>query len=391
MISIRKFIKLCRHLISPFILFIFLVSFAPEATARAQEVQSPSGSWTALSVPKAPGGDVVALALAPSNPTILYTLIYAQNSGDRFFRSLDSGLTWQERHLFAGSRWLYDHLAVDPANPATIYAYGSSGILRSLDGGDTWENFYSRGDVFTAVSSNILYAGGRTDASCGIYYERYFSLDRSDDGGQTWQSSALGCLGLLGQIAVLPSAPNFVYLSVLENDTSDKTLLKSTDGGQTWAAFALPFDGATSALMIDPDNPQKLYASGIDGILRSIDGGETWQQSSTPAMGTYQRLALSGGSLYAAVAGSGQTAIYRSDNDGASWWQSMSLLPAGMSALLPDPAHAGHLWAGLIDHGVYLTQDGGSSWVERNDGILTSIKFSTLAVSPSDPNVLAHL
>ena len=332
----------------------------------------------------APGGDVMSLALAPSDVNVLYTLITTGNL--RFFRSLDGGATWQPKALFPLESPFATKFAVNPANALTVYAYGSSGLQRSLDGGDSWTKIYPQSEIFTAVSSEILYTGSGV-GSCGVDYEKNYFLARSDDGGETWLSSPLGCLDEIEQIAVLPSERDMIYLSVLKPGAPGGNLLKSIDGGLTWVTFTLPFDGAVSALLIDPNNSQILYASGVYGILKSMDGGETWKQISNKNMGIYHRLALSGGSLYAVEATTSKTPVYRSDDGGASWWVSMSLLPAGTARLIADPSQSGRLWAGLINYGIYLTENGGSAWVERNDGIQSPTSINTLAVSPSNPEV----
>jgi photosystem II stability/assembly factor-like uncharacterized protein len=346
---------------------------------------SQAVNWVPLASPQAPGGNVIALALSPSSPDVLYNLIEGAQGG-RFFRSLDTGATWQERHVFlSANQNEIRNLAVDTANPETVYANGAAGLQRSLNGGDTWETIYSLGDVFAAVSSNRLYAGGPADA-CGIN-EHIFHLARSDNGGQTWQSVSLGCLFKLEQIAVLPSQPDVVYLSTLKSRVYTSTLLKSTDGGQTWNTFTLPYEGASAALIIDPADPQRLFSSGY-GISRSFDGGETWEQVSAKGMGNFLPLALSSGRLYAIEATMYRSPMYRSDDGGTTWWVTLNELPAGAVALQADPAHPGRLWAGLVNYGIYLSEDGGGSWSQRNAGIQTHAWINALAISPSNVDVM---
>jgi len=383
----RRIEKLSGQLKALFLLIAILTALLPEITSHAEPSFSQPGNWVSLTVPQAPGGDVISLALTPSDSKVLYSLIRA-DQGDRFFRSLDGGLTWQERnHFSVDSQHSYDNLIVDPANSLTVYANGASGLQRSLDGGDTWKNIYFQGEVFTAVSSDILYSGGGT-GSCGTGSEKYYNLARSDDGGGNWYSSPLGCLYQLEQVAVLPSEPNIIYLSVYKPGASEGTMLKSNDGGLTWNAYTLPFEGAKAALLIDPVDSHRLYASGIYGILRSTNSGETWQQISDKTMGTYHRLKLSGGSLYAIEATTGKAPVYRSDDGGVSWWVSMNFIQAGASILMADSTQAGRLWAGLVGYGIYSTENGGSSWIARNSGIQTATRISELAVSDINRDVM---
>ncbi len=131
---------------------LFLLTFFLAYPASPNMLQtifpSPAGSWVSLAVPQAPGGNVIALALSPSSPDVLYTLIEGAQ-GERFFRSLDTGTTWQERHVFpSASQNDIRNLAVDPAVSETVYANGAAGLQRSLNGGDTWETIYRPGRCF---------------------------------------------------------------------------------------------------------------------------------------------------------------------------------------------------------------------------------------------------
>ena len=296
-ISVRGFLNHVKRFQTLFLLFAFLAGFLSQAAPPVQAAQSPNDGWIELAVPMAPGGDVVALAIAPSDSSVMYSLLQGDQEGLRLFSSQDAGQSWQMRHIFSLSAENdFNQLAVDPNEPQTVFASGGTNLQRSIDGGITWEILSIPGDVFTAVSSELLYAGGGTD-SCG--YGNVSSLARSEDGGQSWQSYSLGCLVEVQQIAVLPSQPDVVYLSVLYYSAHTGTVLKSTDGGETWTTLVLPVGGADFQLLIDPENPQRLFASGLNGILGSLDGGETWQQISKKSMSGYFTLAFSGGSLFA--------------------------------------------------------------------------------------------
>ena len=350
--------------------------------------QPQSDGWVQLANPQAPGGDVVALALAPSDSNVMYTLINAQQGGMRFFRSQDAGADWLEVHFFPPSvENNFNNLAVNPADPQTVYASGGTNLQRSVDGGETWETLSAPGYVFTAVSSELLYAAGGTDY-CGPGI--FANLARSEDGGQTWVTFPLGYLMDVEQIAVLPSQPDVVYLSVLHYAAPSSTLLKSMDGGQTWASFPMPDTlPAVFQLLIDPDNPQRLFASIPYGIIASLDGGETWQVISNEQMAGFFHLALSGGSLYAAYnLYDNKTSLYRTDDGGETWWESLTLLPEGAQTLQADPVQAGRLWAGLLGYGIFLTNNGGGNWTEWNSGISSQAFIKTLAVAPTDRNVI---
>lgn len=101
--------------------------------------------WTLMPIKMGPeGGDgVVALAISPTNPLIMYAAsayTYYQQTLCRILRSTDGGSTWTVA-LAAGDALLGIDLyaiVLDPATPTTIYAAGATGVIRSTDGGDHW-------------------------------------------------------------------------------------------------------------------------------------------------------------------------------------------------------------------------------------------------------------
>src|SRR5919202_234419 len=102
---------------------------------------------------------VGALAVAPADPNVLYagtgeaTIRNNVSHGDGVYRSLDGGRTW-EKVLYKSERAGAIDLSLDPHNPRVLYASiwqaqryphalvsggPESGLWRSTDGGDNWE------------------------------------------------------------------------------------------------------------------------------------------------------------------------------------------------------------------------------------------------------------
>jgi photosystem II stability/assembly factor-like uncharacterized protein len=96
--------------------------------------------WTKLTN-GLPGGDVgrIGLALAPSNPDVLYAIVEAQEGKSGFFKSIDRGASWskQSGHYTSGN--YYQRIFVDPINENKVYSCDMMlGI--TLDGGITWND-----------------------------------------------------------------------------------------------------------------------------------------------------------------------------------------------------------------------------------------------------------
>src|SRR3954471_6797191 len=99
-----------------------------------------------------PTGSIGAIALAPSNPNIIYVGSGEGlqrpdlSTGDGIYKSTDAGKTWTHLGLRDGQQ--IPQIVVDPKNPDRVFVavlghpYGPNeerGIFRSTDGGRTFE------------------------------------------------------------------------------------------------------------------------------------------------------------------------------------------------------------------------------------------------------------
>ncbi len=111
-------------------------------------VTQSMASWTATNVTSAPlpAGQVSDLAVHPTNPSIVYlttsNLIFSEGAGeftnDHVFRSTDGGTTWVNRSTGLAQANPVNAVALDPANPDTVFIGCDVGIFRSTNGGGTW-------------------------------------------------------------------------------------------------------------------------------------------------------------------------------------------------------------------------------------------------------------
>ncbi|HUP42101.1 MAG TPA: hypothetical protein VM599_02705 [Thermoanaerobaculia bacterium] len=232
------------------------------------------------------GGPLYLLAIAPSDPSIVY--------GYGFFlagigRSTDGGSSWQV--LEGTPSGLLHELVIDPRDPARVLTAFSNGalpgVLLSSDGGERWVRLLDLPVTALAqapLDSDVLYAGssihdpapGRTGGVC-----------RSGDGGASWQCSTSGLTGHeVRALAVDPRAPAVLLAAVLHvgqqnGQPAVTTIHRSLDGGATWGpALALPEQTAVHELVFDPRNPKVVWAASLQaGVLRSTDGGASWSPS----------------------------------------------------------------------------------------------------------------
>jgi photosystem II stability/assembly factor-like uncharacterized protein len=137
-------------------------------------------------------------------------------------RSLDAGDTWQTFHLEADGDNACDAIAFHPADPNVVYVGMEGRVMRTTDGGGTWEtmtspnpNLYYLGMAIPARMPLRIYAAGAAQPA-----GRGFILHESDDGGVSWTPIADPAPLHFGILALL-----------LVTDGDTDTLFAGTDRG----------------------------------------------------------------------------------------------------------------------------------------------------------------
>lgn len=297
-----------------------------------------------------PPGPVQRLASAPVDPRTIYAASLSDlEIGSSVFKSVDGGESWEVLSLGALPFFEVLCLAVDPTQPASVYAgrykysQGSSNpqignFLRSRDGGAQWESQVLDGGPFD---------GGPYPTSIAV-----------DEG--------TGAIYL--GMSALPDGPQY-----------PAPVLKSTDGGSTWnntalanprASYALLADALNDVLLVGTDfgylNAFGYYGYG-GNVARTVDGGASWSLPPVDLGSPVLSLAKnSQGSAY--YAGTKAGALYRSSDGGANW-ALLATLPGTVSALAVDPTNSSVLYAATPNRGVLRSTNGGANWWSLNWGM----------------------
>jgi len=207
-------------------------------------------------------------------------------SGIGLLRSMDGGITWEKN-----IDWSYEQqrgvqrIKFDPVNHNIVWVATTEGTYKSVDQGDNWELVH---DVVMATDIAInpndpdmvfVACGGMFSPGGGIY--------RTEDGGENWELMDMGSggpdsFGGKARICIAPSSPNVIYASIGMSQsygTQATWLCASIDYGDNWMVINnvdfSRFQGWYSHYVaISPENSNKIYCGGVD-FWQSSNGGSS--------------------------------------------------------------------------------------------------------------------
>src|SRR5580692_113806 len=269
------------------------------------------GSWLPITDGQLKTSSVGAIAVADSDPNVIYAGMGEScvrgnaSNGDGVYKSVDGGQTW--RNVGLQDSQTIGAVRIHPKNPDIVYVaalghlWGPNemrGVYRSMDGGGTWKQVFTRGADAGAVdlamdpsNPRVLYASFWQVRRNPYHFDSGgpgSGLFKSTDGGDTWTdiSRAPGLpRGVEGRIGVTvsPANPERVWALV---EAADGGVFRSDNGGRNWTKvndqnILRQRAWYYNHIFADPQNADEVYALNT-GMYRSIDGGRTFAAIRTP-------------------------------------------------------------------------------------------------------------
>jgi len=301
-------------------------------------------------------------------------------------------------------------------------------VMKTTDGGETWNEIYSTKQADHTFTSNGL----DVTTAYGVHFDPFDSqhiaisytdigYHHSFNGGKSWERSTAGVPG---------QWINTCYWMVFDPKVKDKVwsvwsslhdfprgkmtrnplwknfakggVCVSSDGGRTWKPSneGMGFDSPATSIVLDPASPSNnrvLYASVYSkGVFKSIDGGNTWTLKNKGIKGNTAAFELTlsnNGDLFLVISptpmhkddkkgrGFYSGAVYKS-TDGAETWKKVTV-PTGLlfpSGIEIDPKNSNRIylasWADIslsdLIGGDVARTTGGNEMLEMRGGISLS-------------------
>ncbi len=259
-------------------------------------------SWTHVGLEKT--GRIARIVVDPNDPDVVWVCAlgdahnHQQERG--VYTTADGGKTWT-RSLFVNEETGCSDLAMDPADPETVFAGmwhvmitnwdlhsggPGSGLYVTHDGGAHWSRVGGGLPTDSVGKTSVDIA--RSDP------ERVYTLMegagdpglyRSDDGGATWSL-------VTHSHGTVQRAPYYTRFRVAPDDPDRLYFLStnfamSEDGGKTVQVNRPTASDDNHDMWIDPTNADRILVAYDHGVLISPDGGKSWSRPKLPLAQMY--------------------------------------------------------------------------------------------------------
>ncbi|MEK6302352.1 MAG: glycosyl hydrolase [Acidobacteriota bacterium] len=231
----------------------------------------------------------------PKNPDIVFVAalghVFGSNEQRGVFRSTDGGKNWQKVFFRSNKAGAVD-LILDPTNPNIVYAAlwevyrqpwtlesggPGSGIFKSTDAGDTWNEITRNPGLPKGVTgkAGITVSPANPERVWALVEAEEGGVFRSDNAGKTWtkvneQRSLRQRAWYYTRIYADPQNADTVYVL-------NTGFYKSNDGGRTYTSIGVPH-GDNHDLWIAPNDPMRMINSNDGGANVSYNGGRSWTE-----------------------------------------------------------------------------------------------------------------
>jgi hypothetical protein len=235
--------------------------------------------------------------------------------------NLMSGATWAE---VAGGDGM-DCFISWASNNTMVCAYTNGDFSRSTNGGGSWTS------IVTGLTGSAAWVAPivQDPQTANTYYCGYSNMFKSINSGTNWTQMGTASMGVLDEIYVCPTNPNFIYC------TTSGSVWKTTNGGTTWSNITagVPTNSASiTDITCDNTNPNNVYVS-LSGytsgvkVYASSNGGVSWSNYSTGLPNIpHNCIIYRNGSPQAIYVGTDMGVYYR-EASMASWMPYMTNLP----------------------------------------------------------------
>ena len=262
-------------------------------------------TWTHIGFDGGAKQNISKIRVHPTNPDIVWVAVFGQHGAPNeergVFKTTDGGKTWK-KVLYRDDKTAAIDISVDRTNPNVLYASmweayrveyqmssggPGSGLFKSTDGGETWQEITRNPGLPTGVVGRIgvSVSGADPNRVYALVENENGGLFKSDDAGATWTLAN-------GERKIRQRAFYYTHITADPKNKDvvyalNTSMFRSTDGGKTLTSVARTTHGDHHDVWVDPDDPQHLVNGNDGGGAISTDGGKHWSSEAFPTAQFY--------------------------------------------------------------------------------------------------------
>jgi photosystem II stability/assembly factor-like uncharacterized protein len=261
------------------------------------------------------------------------------------YHTTNAGVTWSRQ----GSLDTVGDVYLDKISACSrdvVWISGASGtVLRTVDGGRTWQNRSPAGysnflQGITALDADHAWAAGHKQ-------DGYAPILCTTNGGLTWVRQSGGDATNIDNILSIGAADAQRLWAVGFRGVSEGMIICSTNGGATWTTQYNALYHANELYIV---NTARVYVALDSFVVSTTNGGQSWEEVGTlsTAYATMGICAPDGSNAWAVSDNWGGGFIYYMAADGTNWVeQTPTNAVAGLSYVsfvrVPDASSTGTL------------------------------------------------
>lgn len=330
---------------------------------------------------------ITDIKISKQNPNIVYAATGDADGAGVFtqfasysiglIKTTDGGTTWETAGLqnTTEKNVLINSILVNPNDDNIVLAATNKGLYLTTNGGTDWNQVYGkqavRHIIFKPDDPNIVYCALYTDMGG---FPGNFLIGKYTVAGNTMKTTKTMEANIARIIfAVSPNNANGVYIIASMYETNNgqgfHSIQKSTDAGETWTTVNARANGGWNYLSTSIDQ----NFSGGQGI---------YDLAITVASNNFNELYIGGVNIWKSADG-GKT--FNAIAEWTGFFQNVSWVHADIHELQFD--HLGNLYA-ASDGGVSKTTNRGTNWADLSNGLAVTSFYRLSCARTNDKLML---
>ncbi len=308
---------------------------------------------------------------------------------------LDEDLWFSKNRGFSSVEVL--DLASYPESPDKMLVLLDDNLFKTDNLGQSWylldDTYFDRNTLFIKHNDTTSLIAG-TNTHSYIPPGSHYYIYKSQDGGLSWNGqdlftnwSSYDAKWRATEITGPQNSPETIFIGMDGSGLSYDGFYKSVNGGESWSHKT---HTGVSAIAIDPTANDIVYhgTSNLGYVLRSENAGNTWIPISPGGQSSFV------GAVWGLGVDNLQQVFAATSAGLFKWeegtiWSLVESFPSIQTTCLviDNEPEVPIYYVGTTDQGVFLSEDGGTTWSGYNTGLQSS-KIASLKINNSPPGRL---